>query len=424
VDANPKTMDHTNRPSDEQDPVPASTHGFGTACVRNRHIDDKAIHPHREAIYPTSAFAFPDTAAAMRLFEDRNAGYIYGRWNNPTAEGAARAIADLETLGTGLEATARLFGSGMAAISAALMGLLKPGQAILTQPQLYGGTDELLRHILEPWGIKRVRADLNRTDELDEAISKHPEIALVYAETPSNPMLYCADLRALSAWSTSLNLPLVVDNTFATPWLQQPLALGADVVVHSTTKFLNGHGSALGGAVVSTRRDWMDGAIFQQLKLMGASPSPFDAWLLLSGLKTLELRMERHCANAHQVAAFLQGHEAVEKVFYIGLPEHPYHAVAARQMRDFGAMMSVELKGGLAAGIRLMDRVRVCTLATTLGTPDTLVQHPATMTHLPVPREERLAAGITDGLVRIAVGIENARDIIADLDQALAEQGA
>ncbi|MBI1192012.1 MAG: aminotransferase class I/II-fold pyridoxal phosphate-dependent enzyme [Bacteroidetes bacterium] len=416
-------MDHPKRPSDPDHNAAAVVPGFGTACVKNRHIDDKAIHPHREAIYPTSAFTFPDSAEAMRLFEDRNAGYIYGRWNNPTAEAAARAIADLETLGTGLEATARLFGSGMAAISAALMGLLKPGQAVLTQHQLYGGTDELLRQLLAPWGIKRVQVDLNRMDELDQALSNHPEIAVVYAETPSNPMLYCADLQALSAWSRSANLPLIVDNTFATPWLQQPLALGADLVVHSTTKFLNGHGSALGGAVVSTRRDLMDGPIFQQLKLMGASPSPFDAWLLLSGLKTLELRMERHCANAHQVAAFLQGHKAVEKVFYIGLPEHPYHAVAARQMRDFGALMSIELNGGMAAAIRLMDRVRICTLATTLGTPDTLIQHPASMTHLPVPREERLAAGITDGLVRIAVGIENARDIIADLDQALEEQG-
>jgi len=412
-------MTDSSLPSPDTHPESVEVPGFGTACVRNRHIDDKAIHPHREAIYPTSAFTFPDTAAAMRLFEDRNSGYIYGRWNNPTAEAAARAIADLETLGTGLEASARLFGSGMAAISAALMALLKPGQAVLTQPQLYGGTDELLRQILEPWGVTRIQADLNHIDQLDDALSRHPEIALVYAETPSNPMLYCADLQALSAWSRSAGLPLVVDNTFATPWLQQPLALGADVVLHSTTKFLNGHGSALGGAVVSTRRDWMDGALFQQLKLMGASPSPFDAWLLLSGMKTLELRMERHCANARQVAAFMQQHEAVEKVYYIGLPDHPYHAVAARQMRNFGAMMSVELKGGLAAGIRLMDKVRVCTLATTLGTPDTLLQHPATMTHLPVPREERLAAGITDGLVRIAVGIENARDIIADLDQAL-----
>ncbi len=396
-------------------------YGFGTACVRNRHVHDKAIHPHREAIYPTSAFTFPDTAEAMRLFGDREAGYIYGRWNNPTSEAAARAIADLETLGTDIEATCRLFASGMAAISAALMALLKPGQAVLTQQQLYGGTDELLRHILEPWGIRRISVDLNHTGSLEEALELHPEIALVYVETPSNPMQYCVDLQALSVWTRKTGIPLVVDNTVATPYLQQPLALGADMVVHSTTKFLNGHGSALGGAVLSNRRDWMDGPVFQQLKLLGASVSPFDAWILLSGMKTLELRMERHCANAHRVAQFLQDHPAVSRVFYTGLPDHPYHTIAKRQMRDFGAMLSVELSGGLAAGIRLMDRVKVCALATTLGTPDTLIQHPASMTHLPVPRQERLSAGITDGLVRLSVGIENIGDILADLEQGLSQ---
>ena len=409
-------MDTENKPS-APDPIAP---GFGTACVRNREVLDKSIHPHREAIYPTSAFTFPDTAEAMRLFENREAGYIYGRWNNPTAEGAVRAIADLETLGTGLEATGRLFASGMAAIAAAFMALLKPGQAVLTQKQLYGGTDELLRQILEPWGIRRISIDLNHAESLDQALEQYPEIAVVYVETPSNPMLYCVDLKVLSGWTRDQGLPLIVDNTFATPYLQQPLALGADLVVHSTTKFLNGHGSALGGAVISTRRDWMDGPVFQQLKLFGASPSPFDAWLLTNGIKTLELRMERHCSNAHQVAAFLKDHPAVNQVFYTGMPEHPYHAIAQRQMRDFGAMLSVDLKGGLTAGIRLMDRVKICALATTLGTPDTLLQHPASMTHLPVPRAERLAAGITDGLVRISVGIENIADILSDLDQGLA----
>jgi methionine-gamma-lyase len=393
---------------------------FGTTCVRNYSVQDKPIHTHREAIYPTTAFAFPDSAEAMRAAADPDSGYLYSRWNNPTAEGAARAVAALETLGSGLQAEARLFASGMAAISAALMALLKPGQVVLTQPQLYGGTDELLRRVLQPWGVQQVRVDLNSPEELDRALREYPSTALVYAETPSNPMLYCADLAQLGAWAEAHKLPLVVDNTFATPYLQQPLALGARVVVHSATKFLNGHGSALGGVVLSTDLDWMRGPLFAQLKLLGASASPFDAWLLLSGLKTLELRMERHCANAARIAEFLEQHPAVAAVQYTGLANHPYHELATRQMRTHGAMLSADLKGGMEAARRLMDRVKVCSLATTLGTVDTLVQHPATMTHLPVPREQRLAQGIGDGLIRLSAGIENIEDILADLDQALA----
>ena len=394
--------------------------GFGTACVRNRHNNGKSVHPHREAIYPTSAFTFPDTAAAMALIDDHSRGYVYGRWGNPTCDAAAEAIADLETLGTGIQASGRLFASGMAAISSALFAHAKAGQSILTQTQLYGGTDELFSRWMLPRGIGRITADLNDLETLERLRQAHPELSAVYAETPSNPMLLCVDLAALAAWCREAGLPLIVDNTFATPYAQQPLALGADVVVHSTTKFLNGHGSALGGAVVATDSAWLEGPLFDQLKMLGAVPSPFDAWLLLSGLKTLELRMERHTANASLVADWLLQHPAVSRVFYLGHASHPDHVLAKRQMRGFGAMLSFELHGGLKAGVSLMDRVRVCTLATTLGTIDTLIQHPASMTHRPVPPAERLAAGITDGLVRMSVGIENAADILGDLEQGLA----
>lgn len=393
--------------------------GFGTACVRNRHNKHKAVYPHREAIYPTSAFTFADSAAAMALFEDRGGGYVYGRWGNPTCDAAAEAIAELETLGTGIVAYGRLFASGMAAISSALFACATAGQSVLTQKQLYGGTDELFSRWLEPRGIGRVTADLNDVGSLRQLRSSHPELAAVYAETPSNPMLACVDLNALASWCREADLPLIVDNTFATPYAQQALALGADVVVHSTTKFLNGHGSALGGVVVAKDKAWLEGPLFDQLKLLGAVPSPFDAWLLLSGLKTLELRMERHTSNARQVADWLLTHPAVSRVLYLGHASHPDHDLAKKQMRGFGAMLSFELHGGLEAGMRLMDRVRVCTLATTLGTVDTLVQHPASMTHRPVPPAERLAAGITDGLVRMSVGIENITDILADLEQGL-----
>ncbi len=406
---------------------------FATACVRNRHTAKGPVHPHREAIYPTSAFGYPDTASAMALFEDREQGYVYGRWGNPTCDAAAEAIADLECAGAPElreQVGARLFASGMAAIASALLAFAGPGERILVQRQLYGGTDELFRRWLEPRGIGRISVDLNDPAALAQALAQKP--VAVYVETPSNPMLECVDLPALASALRAhagggagggRPIPLVVDNTFATPWAQRPLQLGADVVLHSTTKFLNGHGSALGGCVVSRDRDWLNGPLFDQLKLLGAVPSPFDAWLLLGGIKTLDVRMERQCANAMVLAGWLSGHAAVSAVHYLGLDGHPFHQLASRQMRGFGAMLSFEVAGGLEAGIRLMDQVRVCTLATTLGTVDTLIQHPASMTHAPVPAGERAAAGISDGLVRLSVGLEAVEDLQADLDQGLSDPG-
>lgn len=392
--------------------------GFGTTCVQNRVIDDKPVHTHREAIYPTTAFTYPSAAEAVELFNDQDKGYIYSRWNNPTLESATRAITDLEVHGGDIKASGRLFASGMAAIAAVLMAHLEPGQAMLTQKQLYGGTDELMKQVLKRWGIKKIVADLNDTEAVNSILNEE-KVGIVYAETPSNPMLEVVDLRALSGLTKAAGVPLAVDNTFATPYLQQPLLLGADFSVYSTTKFLNGHGSALGGAVIGSDPEAMSGRIWQQLKLLGAVPSPFDAWLLTNGIKTLELRMERHLQNARQVADYLASHEAVSAVHFLGHESHPYHELAARQMKAFGSMLSFELKGGFDAGLQLMDRVKVCVLATTLGTLDTLVQHPASMTHLPVPEEERLAAGITNGLIRMSVGIENVQDVIADLEQAM-----
>jgi methionine-gamma-lyase len=400
---------------------------FSTLCVRNRHEAKGPVHPHREAIYPTSAFSYPDTAAAMALFEDREKGYVYGRWANPTCDAAAAAIADLECAGaSGVlreQVGATLFASGMAAIASALLACASPGERILVQQQLYGGTDELFRRWLEPRGIGRITADLNDPAALSKALAQNP--VAVYTETPSNPMLACVDLPALASAlrahaGDGTSIPLLVDNTFATPWAQRPLQLGADVVLHSTTKFLNGHGSALGGCVVAKDRDWLRGPLFDQLKLLGAVPSPFDAWLLLNGIKTLDVRMQRQCANAQALAEWLDRHPAVQAVHYLGLETHPFHELAARQMHGFGAMLSFELKGELEAGIQLMDRVELCTLATTLGTVDTLIQHPASMTHAPVPKAEREASGISDGLVRLSVGLEALEDLQEDLDRGLA----
>jgi methionine-gamma-lyase len=244
-------------------------------------------------------------------------------------------------------------------------------------------------------------------------------VKLAYAETPANPTMAVVDLNMVAEIAHAHNAWLVVDNTFATPYCQRPLSLGADIVVHSTTKFLSGHGALTGGAVVSSHPEYIRQSLYTYVKVLGGIPSPFDSWLANLGLKTFELRMQRHCENALQVARFLATHPAVGIVHYPGLEDNPFHEIAERQMHAYGGMLSFELKGGMQAGIRLMERVRLATLAVSLGNVDTLIEHPASMTHGPVPRADRLSQGITDGLVRLSVGIENLPDILADLEQGL-----
>ncbi|MFT7589135.1 MAG: methionine-gamma-lyase [Limisphaerales bacterium] len=393
--------------------------GFGTTCVRNTVISGKKVYPHREPIHPTSAFTYPSAEEAMELFKDQDAGFIYGRWNNPTVESAANTLEALESHGTDIPVKARLFASGMAAIAAVMMAHLKPGDKILTQNQLYGGTDELLRAILEPNGITRINGDLNDSKELAELLELNAEIKLIYLESPSNPMLNCVSISKLAKIAKNKNIKVAVDNTFCTPYLQQPLKMGADFSIYSTTKFLNGHGNALGGAVIGSDLQAMNGSVFNQLKLIGGCIGPFDAWLLLNGLKTLELRMDRHCSNAKKVAAYLSAHPKIISVNYLGDKKNPFYKLASEQMAQPCPMISFEVEGGIHAGIKLINALEVCVLATTLGTLDTVVQHPASMTHAPVPATQRQAQGITDGLVRMSVGIENPEDIIADLAQGL-----
>jgi methionine-gamma-lyase len=253
----------------------------------------------------------------------------------------------------------------------------------------------------------------------EEAFQAHPDAVLAYAETPANPTMAIVDLAAVAEIAHRYGAWLFVDNTFATPYCQRPLTLGVDVCLHSTTKYLSGHGMIVGGAVVSRHPEWVRKELYSLLKTLGGSASPFDCWLAALGLKTFELRMQRHCENAMQVARFLQDHPKVEKVYYPGLQTHPGYEIACRQMSSFGGMISFELKGGLAAGEAMLNHVRLMTLAVSLGNTDTLIQHPASMTHAGVPREERLKVGLTDGLVRLSVGIENLEDILADLEQAL-----
>jgi methionine-gamma-lyase len=267
--------------------------------------------------------------------------------------------------------------------------------------------------------ILPVITDLRILDGVEDLVKSDRAIKMLYLETPANPTIQCVDIEALTQIAKRHNLIVACDNTFATPYLQQPFQYGVDFVVHSTTKFLNGHGTAIGGILLSTDKERMATSLTKAHRLLGGNANPFDAFLLITGMKTLELRMDRHCSNAMQVATFLKAHKAVAQVNYNGLEDHPDHAIAKKQMRQPGAMLSFELKGGLQGGIDFMNKLQMCVRTVSLGTCDTLLSHPASMTHYGVSKEQRETYGITDGLIRMNVGIENVQDIIADLDQAL-----
>lgn len=392
--------------------------GFGSLCVQEP-VEQRHTRPHQLPIYAASSFAFDSIEQGMEVFLGNQPGHIYSRFGNPTVDAVAEKAARLEAHGTSFEAAGLLTSSGMAAISTLMLGLLKSGDAILTQGNLYGGTTALFRDVLQPLKIASHTTNLAQLSEVEHILQKNADIRLLYYETPANPTLDCFDMAALAELGHKYNCIVVADNTFATPYLQQPLRHGADFVIHSTTKYLNGHGNSIAGAIIGKDKELLREAILPKLKLLGANCNSWDAWLLHNGLKTLEIRMERHCHNAGQLAEWLEKHPRVEKVNYPGLPSHPGHTVAKRQMRGFGGMLSFELKGGLEAGKQFMNRLQLCTLTPTLGDVDTLVLHPASMSHLSVPREVRLQYGITDGLVRISTGIENIEDIIADMEAAM-----
>ncbi|MCB0563147.1 MAG: aminotransferase class I/II-fold pyridoxal phosphate-dependent enzyme [Phaeodactylibacter sp.] len=392
--------------------------GFGSICVHDPK-EQRHTQPHQLPIYATSSFSFDSIEQGMDVFLGKQPGHIYSRFGNPTIDTVAEKIARLESFGTGFEASGLLTSSGMAAIATLLMGLLKAGDGILTQGNLYGGTTALFRDVLQPLNIHFQTADLSQFDQLEALLKKNDNIRLLYYETPANPTLDCYDMAALAELAHKYNCIVVADNTFATPYLQRPLQYGADFVVHSTTKYLNGHGNSTAGAIIGKNKEQMREAVLPKLKLLGTNCNSWDAWLLNNGLKTLEIRMDRHCRNARQLAQWLEQHPKVIKVNYPGLPNHPSHEIAKRQMKDFGGMLSFELKGGLEAGKQFMNRLQFCTLTPTLGDVDTLVLHPASMSHISVPREVRLQYGITDGLVRISTGIENIEDIIGDVERGI-----
>ena len=364
-------------------------------------------------IYQTSTFIFDSAEQGGRRFALEEAGYIYTRLGNPTTTVLEDKIAALEE-GEAAVATS----SGMGAISSTLWTVLKAGDHIVTDKTLYGCTFALMCHGLTRFGIDVTFVDTSNLDEVKNAMKENTRV--VYLETPANPNLKIVDIEALAKIAhTNPNTLVIVDNTFATPYIQKPLTLGADVVVHSVTKYINGHGDVIAGLVI-TNKALADQIRFVGLKDMtGAVLGPQDAYYIIRGMKTFEIRRERHCANAKKVVEFLNKHPKIEKVYYPGLETHPGYEIAKKQMKDFGAMISFELKGGFEAGKTLLNNLKLCSLAVSLGDTETLIQHPASMTHSPYTKEEREAAGITDGLVRLSVGLENVEDIIADLEQGL-----
>ncbi len=393
---------------------------FESQCVRPVQ-EERHSRPHQLPIYATAAFAFDTLEAGDAAFGGQQAGHVYSRFGNPTIDGVAQKLARLEGYGLAEAAGAVLVSSGMSAISTLAMSLLQPGDRILTQGNLYGGTTELFKKILQPYGIEPIFMDLQDTQEATRLLAEDSSIRMLYLETPANPTLQCLDLETLEKIAHQHHCYTVADNTFATPYLQRPLTFGFDFVIHSTTKYLNGHGNSVAGVIVGREKSEVWDRVFPTMKLLGTNCNAWDAWLINNGLKTLALRMERHSHNAQQVAEFLEEQPEVSKVNYLGLPNHPDHALARRQMSGFGGMLSFELKGGLKAAHVFMNATRLATIAPTLGDVDTLLLHPATMSHRNVDPDVRASFGITDGLVRVNVGIEQAEDIIKDMEQALSK---
>jgi cystathionine beta-lyase/cystathionine gamma-synthase len=375
--------------------------GFATRAIHCGQEPDPLTGAVTVPIYPTSTY--------VQQGIGENKGYEYSRVSNPTR---ARLETNLAALEGGV--AARVFASGMAAINA-IVSMLKSGDHVVCGNDLYGGTPRLFNNVMTGFGLEFSYVDTSDANQVERAIRKNTR--MVYVETPTNPLMRLSDLAAITQICTRKKVLLVVDNTFMSPYFQQPLALGADMVVHSTTKFLNGHSDGLGGVVICAKQEHADQLAFLQ-KAAGAILSPFECWLVLRGVKTLAARMEIHDRSGRIVADFLSKHKKVKAVFYPGLPDHLQHALARRQMTGFGAMITFET-GSLKNANKMLKRVRVCSLGESLGGVETLISHPATMTHAALGVKGRKAIGITDGLVRISVGIEDVDDILDDLDQAL-----
>ncbi|QEL16349.1 cystathionine gamma-synthase [Limnoglobus roseus] len=382
-----------------------AAHGFST----------RAIHAGQPADPATGATVVPISVSSTftQAAPGEHKGYEYARSGNPTRAALEACLAALEGGDRGLA-----FASGLAATTAVFQALLKPGDEVVAAADLYGGTFRLLERVFKPWGITAKYTD--DASPAGFAALVGPKTKMVWIETPTNPLLQILDIAAIAAVANTAGAVFVVDNTFASPYLQQPLPLGADVVVHSTTKYLGGHSDVIGGAVIG-RQELLDPIQFFQ-NAAGAVPGPFDCYLTLRGIKTLAVRMDRHSANAAELAAWLTQQPQVAKVYYPGLPSHPGHAVAARQMKAFGGMISLQLHGGADAARQFLTRTKLFSLAESLGGVESLVNHPATMTHASIPKAVREARGVDDGLIRLSVGIEDVADLRDDLEVALSAE--
>ncbi len=389
-----------------------NSYEFATLAVHAGESPCPATGALDTPIYQSTTFVSADSDEMAAVYGEEKSGYMYTRYGNPTIRALEEKMAALE----GGDA-ALAFSTGMAAISSAILGTIKTGDHVVAARSLYGAAYNFLNRKLPRMGASTTFVASTRIEDFEKAI--RPNTRLIYFETPSNPVLEILDIAALAELARSRGIPSMIDNTFASPALQQPLRLGVTVVVHSATKYLCGHGDAMGGAVVGPKST-IDELSHEVIRDFGGVISPFNAWLILRGIRTLHLRMPAHCLNAQRIAELLVHHPKVDRVNYPGLPNHPGHDVAKKQMKGYGAMISFEVKGGYEGGKKVMDRVKIFARAASLGDTRSLIVHSASTSHRAVPRAQRLAVGITDGLVRLSVGVEAAEDLSRDLEQALA----
>ncbi len=384
---------------------------FDTQCIHAGYQPDPETQSRQVPLYMTSSFTFANTDEAAAVFNAEQEGYVYTRVNNPTNEVFEKRMAVLEGAEAGLVTS-----TGLSAVLLVLISLAQAGDEVVLSPRLYGGAYRQFWYHAPRMGIKPVWVDLDDPDGWEKAVT--PKTRFIYLETPGNPTINIIDIAHVAQVAKKHGIPLVVDNTFCTPYLQRPIELGADIIIHSTTKYIAGNSTAMGGIVLG-KKDYIDQVRIEDYRNTGPTASPFNSWLLLLSLETLPLRMDKHCSNARAIADYLEQHPLVDKVIYPGLASHPQHELARKQMRDFGAMIAFEVKGGMPAGKAFIDSLQLCSQVANLGDARTLAIHPASTTHQPLTPEQQLEAGISPGLVRFSVGIENPADIIADIDQAL-----
>lgn len=382
-----------------------------TQAIHSGRINDEQFGSLATPLYQTSTFTFKNAQQGAKRFSGEEEGYIYTRLGNPTTRQLEMRLAAME----GTEDAAAT-STGMGAVSAALLANLECGDHLIASKALYGCSFALINHQLTKFGITVTFVDMEDPSNIEQAIK--PNTKLVFLETPINPNLIVLDLEAICKITKKHNLLSIVDNTFLTPVLQQPIKFGADIIVHSATKYLNGHGDVVAGIVCSTS-EMINHIKMTVLKDIGATISPHDAWLILRGLKTLPIRIERHCQNAQLIAEFLESHPMISQVYYPGLPSHSGHKYIGKQMKAAGGIIAFELKGDITTGELFINHMKLFSIAVSLGDAESLIQHPASMTHSPYSQEEREEAGISDSLIRISVGLEHVSDLITDLKEAL-----